>query len=970
MKENILAIIKNENKYKPFTDEQIAEKLNQGREIVALARKELKIEDSRERLRKNILEFIQHDTNSYKNISERGLTQKLNDVGFKVSRYVIREIKKNIDGDLSKGNSIMISKQKQKHNIDAFNGLVGYDRSLVSIIKQAKAAMMYPPMGLHTLILGETGVGKSDLAAAMFKFSKELKILDKGAALIIFNCADYAENPELLMSHIFGYKKGAFTGADSDREGLVEKANNSILFLDEIHRLPPEGQEQLFYLIDKGKFRRLGETNHERKANLTIIAATTENPELALLDTFRRRIPMVIELPPLCERPIKERFDIIKKFIQKESIRIAKEIIIENDTINALLLFDCPGNLGQLKSEIQVACARSFLNMVVAEKNYLTVSMEELSKQAKQGLMHLKFYRKDIERIIGNSEIVIYPGDKDDEDDNESLQIEPNEIYTFIEARYSELQNKYENQEIVNNIIGIEIDKQLKSFVEKAKGNNEKLNREELINIFGLKVLNVVDKVIHITNNRFQINMDSLYYVLAAHLSATIERIRKGRQIRNPQLEKIKREYPKEFQVSMEIIKVVEDEFKINLPNDEAAFITMYIRMILDGINAEEECSVGVIVASHGSVASGMASVANKLLDVNHAKYIEMALDEKPQSALERTEELVKKIDLGKGVLILADMGSLVTFGEIITEKTGIQIRTIVRTDTLLVIEAVRKAILPESNLDEIADSLIVKNLNYINTDKNNSKSKNKKHLVITTCITGEGSSLYFKNMLVKQLVNLDIEVIALGVFGKENLQVKINQLNKNYDILCVAGTVDPGIHFLEFIKWEDMLNKNAVKRIKQIYASRFKEKNKIRVDENIIYAKDKLANKNDIIKFLCGSMIENGYLENEYLDSVFSRMDIAPFDMLDGSEQGIAVIHSSSFDQVVKNGLGIMTLDKKIFWDRVYVDVIFLLACKDNSVEMPTEFHSIIIRDENVMKNIRLANNKEELSELLLNID
>lgn len=69
--------------------------------------------------------------------------------------------------------------------------------------------------------------------------------------------------------------------------------------MDEIHRLPASGQEILFSLIDRGEFRRLGETNNTRKANVLIIAATTEDPDSNLLDTFRRRIPMVITLPNL-----------------------------------------------------------------------------------------------------------------------------------------------------------------------------------------------------------------------------------------------------------------------------------------------------------------------------------------------------------------------------------------------------------------------------------------------------------------------------------------------------------------------------------------------------------------------------------------------------------------------------------------------------------------------------------------------
>jgi len=84
----------------------------------------------------------------------------------------------------------------------------------------------------------------------------------------------------------FRGKKGAYTGADRDRAGLVEKADGGILFLDEVHRLPPEGQEMLFYLMDKGIYRRLGESESQHKANVLIICATTESIESVLLRTF------------------------------------------------------------------------------------------------------------------------------------------------------------------------------------------------------------------------------------------------------------------------------------------------------------------------------------------------------------------------------------------------------------------------------------------------------------------------------------------------------------------------------------------------------------------------------------------------------------------------------------------------------------------------------------------------------------
>ena len=75
---------------------------------------------------------------------------------------------------------------------------------------------------------------------------------------------------------MFGYVKGAFTGATEEHEGVLDRAQGGILFLDEIHRLPPTGQELLFILIDKGFYRRLGETKTEHKSNVMIIGATSE----------------------------------------------------------------------------------------------------------------------------------------------------------------------------------------------------------------------------------------------------------------------------------------------------------------------------------------------------------------------------------------------------------------------------------------------------------------------------------------------------------------------------------------------------------------------------------------------------------------------------------------------------------------------------------------------------------------------
>ncbi|MDI5429489.1 sigma-54 factor interaction domain-containing protein, partial [Salmonella enterica subsp. enterica serovar Kentucky] len=104
---------------------------------------------------------------------------------------------------------------------DIFKRVVGAYGSMKNSTEQAKAAILYPPKGLNCLIIGPTGSGKTFFAHTMFQFAKENQVIDSKKEMIVFNCADYASNPELLMSHLFGHVKGAFTGAEQEKEGLI-----------------------------------------------------------------------------------------------------------------------------------------------------------------------------------------------------------------------------------------------------------------------------------------------------------------------------------------------------------------------------------------------------------------------------------------------------------------------------------------------------------------------------------------------------------------------------------------------------------------------------------------------------------------------------------------------------------------------------------------------------------------------------
>ncbi len=368
-----------------------------------------------------------------------------------------------------------IKSNKTISSDNSLDMLIGSETSLQVPIQQAKAAILYPPRGLHTLILGETGVGKSMFAELMYEFSKESGVIPKESAFVRFNCADYADNPQLVIAQIFGVKKGAYTGADSDKEGLLKKADGGIIFLDEIHRLSPQGQEMLFTYIDKGYFRPLGDTDKQIKVEAQIIAATTEDPQSFLLKTFTRRIPMCVTLPSLSERSIKERYYLLKQFIKAESKRLEKSIYFNKNALISFLLYDCPNNIGQLKSDIQLSCAKAFLNYKTKTKDFIIVEQGDSHQRVKKGLMKIQDHRDEINELLANMGDVLKFSYKDNQNDiyNGTAEKDVTKgeyFYDIIEKKLEKLKSKGLEEKEISQIINIDIESYFEKYIRDLPG--------------------------------------------------------------------------------------------------------------------------------------------------------------------------------------------------------------------------------------------------------------------------------------------------------------------------------------------------------------------------------------------------------------------------------------------------------------------------------------------------------------------
>ncbi|HET7112886.1 MAG TPA: sigma-54 dependent transcriptional regulator [Pyrinomonadaceae bacterium] len=229
-------------------------------------------------------------------------------------------------------------------------GMIGRHPKLHQIIQTIRTTA---PSDASVLIEGESGTGKELVAAAFHTQSQRAS-----GAFIRINCS--AIPHELIESELFGYKKGAFTGADHDKRGLIEAANGGTLLLDEIAEMPAHLQTKLLRVLQERKLRRVGD---EREINVSfrLLSATNRNTS-ALLDEglLRKDLYFRISTIKIKVPPLRERLDdvplIARHFLDRFSLQYDKKIRdLAPATVQRLLRYNWPGNIRELESVIERA---------------------------------------------------------------------------------------------------------------------------------------------------------------------------------------------------------------------------------------------------------------------------------------------------------------------------------------------------------------------------------------------------------------------------------------------------------------------------------------------------------------------------------------------------------------------------------------------------------------------------------------
>jgi transcriptional regulator with PAS, ATPase and Fis domain/lipopolysaccharide biosynthesis regulator YciM len=272
-------------------------------------------------------------------------------------RPLLRVVELGMDVCALRGRDGIVRAEKESSPFTSQSLMPGFIHSSPAMTDLVEEVYKIRSSDVTVLVTGESGTGKELVSRAIHLLSNR-----KDRVFVPFNCT--AVPKELAEGHLFGYKKGAFTGAVQDSPGMIRTADGGTLFLDEIGDLPLDVQPKLLRFLQEGEVQPLGE-KRPIKVDVRIIAATNMNLEkhvesgLFREDLYYRLNVIRLRVPPLRERR-SEIEPIVKYYVNHYSARFSKQNLkITPQTIDLLMVCEWEGNVRQLCNEIQRIVARA-----------------------------------------------------------------------------------------------------------------------------------------------------------------------------------------------------------------------------------------------------------------------------------------------------------------------------------------------------------------------------------------------------------------------------------------------------------------------------------------------------------------------------------------------------------------------------------------------------------------------------------
>ena len=297
-----------------------------------------------------------------------------------------------------------LEKKLERH--PCFENIVSLSPAMERVIERARLAAA---TDASVLVLGETGTGKEMLSRAMHDASPRARM-----PFVAVNCG--ALPRELVESELFGFRKGAFTGAHADAPGIFSAASGGTVFLDEIGEMPKDVQVKLLRVLQEGELRPVGSTRPVQ-VDVRVVAATNRSlselrSSLLREDLYFRIATIVLEVPPLRSRQ-EDILVLSQHFAGRLSRRYGREISLSRPALELLLGYSFPGNVRELENLVESASAVSASNpQIITDKDLKPLLGAGAPAPAVPPRMNESFSMEQMERLTIQQALRVSEGNR------------------------------------------------------------------------------------------------------------------------------------------------------------------------------------------------------------------------------------------------------------------------------------------------------------------------------------------------------------------------------------------------------------------------------------------------------------------------------------------------------------------------------------------------------------------------------
>lgn len=600
---------------------------------------------------------------------------------------------------------------------DPFEDLIGSNGSLLNEIINAKAAVAYPPYGLHTLIIGNEGVGKTELANCMSKYAILNGYKKKGSPFVTLCCRNYSLNPNLFAYTLLGEKKNTHI---KKTKGILDESKGGILLLEQIECLPESSINLLCSIISQGYYTHLGDsTNHPVEC---MIIATTKNMNNSFIQFIQEYTPIVLTLRDIEERGMFEKLEILLHLFSEEAKKINYSIHVHKDIITCFAITEYKNNITQLSNEIKIACSHAFLNMINDPYNKtIYINFHHLSQELLAFHKNNSPLKPKILSLLSSipSDYLLF---------NKNGSSNASSLFKIDSQYFSNIRN----EQFVNEFnVDINSINNLEDYV------NENLNCLKNCAQTQLHVLkNNINPIVYqliisflSKNKKYSILLDheQLLYGILLHLSNLLKRLTNQSSLETKNYPSITEKiYPDEFNISKAIFNYFNKMYNLPVLNKEIDYLASYLAISNQYIN---KTKVSILVVCHGySIATQFVNFVKSSIKENiKIDSIDFRNNLQLNDVIELSCLKATKLNQGAGVLIVCDMEPLTSIGETITINTGIPTRTIKSINLPLLLQIAQMSLAGINLL----------NYHFLETKKNveNILSPSKENIFITNII-------------------------------------------------------------------------------------------------------------------------------------------------------------------------------------------------------------------------------------------